>query len=253
MELSRRLLLGVASKAAAGAAALAFEPSGADAAQPKTFAARRLKVVVTGGHPGDPEYGCGGTIAALTRLGHKVVLLYLNDGAWQEIPSDVRIAEARHACDLLGATPAYAGQRNGFAVVDSDRYADFARRIQAEAPDAVFTHWPLDNHRDHRAAAMLAFDAWSRSGKIYPLYFYEVSNGEDTLQFTPSRYVDITATEAVKRSACFAHATQTPVRYYDLQDQVARFRGFESGYTRAEAFLLQAQSPHDLLAAAFAS
>ena len=22
---------------------------------------RKLKVVVTGGHPGDPEYGCGGT------------------------------------------------------------------------------------------------------------------------------------------------------------------------------------------------
>ena len=27
------------------------------------------KVVVTGGHPGDPEYGCGGTIARLHRDG----------------------------------------------------------------------------------------------------------------------------------------------------------------------------------------
>lgn len=96
---------------------------------------------------------------------------------------------------------------------------------------------------------MLAFDAWSASGKKYPLYFYEVSSGEDTLQFAPSRYVDITATEPTKRAACFAHATQTPVRYYDLQDQVARFRGFEAGCTRAEAFLLQSQSPFDLFAA----
>ncbi len=41
---------------------------------------RKFKVVVTGGHPGDPEYGCGGTIACYAELGHDVVLLYLNDG-----------------------------------------------------------------------------------------------------------------------------------------------------------------------------
>ena len=36
-------------------------------------AAEGLNVVVTGGHPGDPEYGCGGTIARYTDLGHEVV------------------------------------------------------------------------------------------------------------------------------------------------------------------------------------
>ena len=41
---------------------------------------RKLKVIVAGGHPGDPEYGCGGTIARYTDLGHEVVLLYLNRG-----------------------------------------------------------------------------------------------------------------------------------------------------------------------------
>ena len=40
----------------------------------------KLKVIVTGGHPGDPEYGCGGTIARYSDLGHEVVLLYLNNG-----------------------------------------------------------------------------------------------------------------------------------------------------------------------------
>ncbi len=240
MKLNRRKLLGIASKAAAGTAALALT------SPPAAAATRRLKIVVTGGHPGDPEYGCGGTIASLTRLGHQVVLLYLNDGAWQDNSSAVRTAEARHACDVLRATPAFAGQQNGFAIVDADHYAAVAQRLESLAPDAVFTHWPLDHHRDHRAMAMLAFDAWSRSGMKYPLYFYEVSTGEDTLQFTPSRYVDITATEPTKRAACYAHATQTPVRYYDLQDTVARFRGLESGHARAEAFLLQAQSPFDL-------
>src|SRR3569832_2305070 len=40
----------------------------------------KLKIVVTGGHPGDPEYGCGGTVARYTDLGHEVLLLYLTQG-----------------------------------------------------------------------------------------------------------------------------------------------------------------------------
>jgi N-acetylglucosamine malate deacetylase 1 len=42
--------------------------------------AQALKIVVTGGHPGDPECGCAGTIARYSDLGHDVVLLYLNRG-----------------------------------------------------------------------------------------------------------------------------------------------------------------------------
>jgi LmbE family N-acetylglucosaminyl deacetylase len=55
--------------------------------------------------------------------------------------------------------------------------------------------------------------------------------------------VDITETEPVKRAACYAHASQTPDRYYALQDQVALFRGIDCGHKRAEAFVLQVQSP----------
>ena len=70
---------------------------------------RKLKIVVTGGHPGDPEYGCGGTVARLTAAGHEAVLLYLNDGGW-ETAAAVRMAEAKKACDILKARAAYAGQ-----------------------------------------------------------------------------------------------------------------------------------------------
>ena len=42
---------------------------------------------------------------------------------------------------------------------------------------------------------------------------------------------------------------QTPDRYYDLQDLVARFRGIKSGYKRAEAFILQIGSPFEGLPA----
>ena len=96
----------------------------------------------------------------------------------------------------------------------------------------IFTHWPIDGHRDHRAISMLAYDAWLAGGKKSAFYYYEVSDGEDTLMFPPTDFVDITATEARKRLACYAHASQSPDKFYALQSQVTRFRGLESGYRR---------------------
>jgi LmbE family N-acetylglucosaminyl deacetylase len=244
MKISRRDLLVSTGGLASGIVLGTAEPAAAQVRPPQ--GSRKIKAIVCGGHPGDPEYGCGGTIARLTQLGHEVVLLYLNDGGWPPTSSSVRMAEAAKACEALKARPAYAQQTNGHAIVDRSHYDDFQKQIAAERPDAVITHWPIDNHRDHRAISMLAYDAWHKLGQKFALYYYEVSNGEDTLQFSPNRYVDITETEPVKKAACYAHASQTPDRYYALQDEVARFRGIEAGYKRAEGFLLQAQNPYDI-------
>ncbi len=210
-------------------------------------AKRKLKVVVAGGHPGDPEYGCGGTIARYTSSGHDVVLLYLNRGdPSAKSPDDgsgVRVEEAKKACAILKARPIYAGQIDGNAVVDRAHYKEFRRILTSEQPDAVFTHLPIDNHADHRATSMLVYDAWLKMGKKFALYYYEVSDGEDTVQFAPTHYVDISQTEAQKRLACYAHASQAPEKFYKLQEMVTRMRGIESGHPRAEAFIHHVQSP----------
>jgi LmbE family N-acetylglucosaminyl deacetylase len=235
---SRRGLLKQSSLAGA---ALAIAPQASAAgAEPR----RKLKIVVAGGHPGDPEYGCGGTVARYTDLGHEVVLLYLNNGEWPpEKATGHRGLEAKAACVILKARPLYAGQQNGRAIVDLAHYEAFRKLLEEERPDLVFTHWPIDNHADHRAISMLALDAWLKLGKKFALYFYEVSSGEDTVQFAPTHYVDITATEPRKRRACYAHASQTPDRYYALQESVTRMRGIESGFRQAEAFIRHIQSP----------
>lgn len=209
---------------------------------------RKLKVIVTGGHPGDPEYGCGGTIARYADLGHDVVLLYLNDGVPAGKPQDgVRVAEAKKACAILKARPLFAGQVDGDAVVDRTHYEAFRKVLEPEHPDVVFTHWPIDNHADHRAMSLLVYEAWLRLGKRFALYYYEVSNGEDTVQFSPTHYVDITAIAARKREACFAHASQAPEKFYALQQQVTRMRGIERGCEHAESFIRLAQSPDFVL------
>ncbi|MDG3002636.1 PIG-L deacetylase family protein [Paludisphaera mucosa] len=204
----------------------------------------RRKVVVAGGHPGDPEYGCGGTIARCADLGHDVVLLYLNDGVPAGKPKDgVRVAEAGQACEILKARPLFVGQVDGDAVVDRAHYEAFARLLTAEKPDAVFTHWPIDNHADHRAMSLLVYDAWLQMKRSFALFYYEVSSGEDTVQFAPVQYVDVSAVEPRKRRACFAHVSQSPGRFYTLQDQVARMRGIEKGCLQAEGFIRHVQGP----------
>jgi len=248
MEFSRRNLLVSAGSLASSLAirARGVDQLGANAAAPQNLPGGKIKVVVCGGHPGDPEYGCGGTVAHWTALGHQVVVLYLNDGAWPPTPASTRGAEAAKACEILKARPVFAGQENGHAVVDPAHYEDFHKLLVAEKPDAVLTHWHIDNHADHRAITALTYNAWQKSGRKFALYYYEVSSGEDTLQFSPNRYVDISETEPQKRASCYAHASQTPDRYYALQDETAQFRGIESGYKRAEGFLLQLQSPYDI-------
>jgi LmbE family N-acetylglucosaminyl deacetylase len=201
---------------------------------------------VAGGHPGDPECGCAGTIARYDELGHEVVLLYLNrgegfcGGPGPGQCAAIRTAEARQACQILGARAAFAGQYDGRAVIDAAHYEAFARMLHAETPDMVFTQWPIDRHRDHRAVSTLTLDAWLKGGKSFALYYYEVA--EDTMMFRPADYVDISSVEPRRRRACYAHASQQPDKWYPKQVEITRARGVESGFPQAEAFLRHSES-----------
>jgi N-acetylglucosamine malate deacetylase 1 len=218
-----------------------------------------LNIVVTGGHPGDPEYGCGGTVARHTKQGHRVTLLYLNRGddphdgpaaCAAAIAADrvtPRVQEAMAACRILGATPVFAPQCNSASVVDNAHYEAFTELLATLRPDVIFTQWPIDNHPDHRPTFTLTLEAWSRLGRKAAFYFYEVSDGLDTLMFTPTDYVDITEIEPLKRSACYAHASQQPVFFYPLQSRASEFRGAERGCRHAEAYVRHVGSRPDLL------
>ena len=235
-SLTRRRLLAGSGMAAVSALAVG--------AAPQERPARPMKILVAGGHPGDPEAGCGGTIARYSREGHKVACLYLTrgqagvDGKTHAQAAEVRTAEALAACKILGATPLFADQIDGATQITADHYAKFTTLVASVDPDVVFTHWPVDHHRDHRVCAMLTLDAWIETGKKFALYYYEVDLGSDTQCFRPTCFVDVTETEPLKRQACMAHRSQNPERFY-LKDHVPmmHFRGIESGYIFAEGFV----------------
>jgi LmbE family N-acetylglucosaminyl deacetylase len=140
-------------------------------------------------------------------------------------------------------------QADGNTEVNAARYDEFRKVLEAEKPHAVFTHWPIDAHRDHRVSSLLAYDAWLAGGRKFALYYYEVSTGEETQHFRPTLYVDMTAIEKRKRSACLAHESQNPAQFYASHEAMQRFRGLECGCKLAEAFVHHEQSPSIVLPA----
>ena len=210
---------------------------------------KKLRIVVVGAHPDDPESGCGGTIALYTSLGHEVTILYLTrgeagiEGKTHQEAAAIRTAEAERACAVLKAQLQFAGQVDGDTEINRSRYANFRQILEAGHPDIVLTHWPIDSHRDHRAASLLTYDAWLEGGRKFSLYYYEVDQGEQTQVFHPTHYVDITKTEDRKRAACFAHSSQQPeTTFWPLHDMMNRFRGTEAGVKYAEAYIQHNQS-----------
>ncbi len=228
MSSSRRQFLTLPALAAAG----------------QTSPGRMPKIVCVGGHPDDPESGCGGTLARYGALGAHVTIIYLTRGE-AGIPhkshteaAAIRSAECEAACRILGAKPVFAGQIDGATVVDSAAADSLRKLIFAEDPDVVFAQWPIDSHLDHQAASTLTYRAWLAARGRFELYYYEVDLGDQTMGFHPTDYVDIVQVREKKKAALFAHKSQDGERIYREFHQVMEsYRGRESGCEAAEAFV----------------
>jgi LmbE family N-acetylglucosaminyl deacetylase len=248
-ELNRRETLKVGGRLAAGAVGFSLATQQAEE-RPKPRSGR-LKVIVVGAHPDDPESSCGGTMARCADLGHEVVALYLTRGEagiagkTEAEAAAIRTAEAQRACAILKARASFAGQVDGKTEINHKRYEAFRTLIEAERPDVLFAPWPIDAHRDHRVASLLAYDFWERDGRRFELYYTEVDLGGETKNFQPTHYVDITAVVERKRQACFAHKSQNPPSFYTAyHEPMQKFRGLEYGCQAAEAFVRLVQNPN---------
>ena len=91
--------------------ALGFSPDKANGEQPK-------KVIVAGGHPNDPETGCGGLMALLAEEGQQVIACYLTRGE-AGIPN-TSASEA--------------------AEINNQWYQRVVDYLEEEQPDVILTH-----------------------------------------------------------------------------------------------------------------
>lgn len=210
----------------------------------KTDAGKKVKVVCVGGHPDDPESGCGGTLAKFAVAGHDVTIIYLTRGE-AGIPgkshseaADIRTKEAIEACKVLHTKPVFVGQIDGSTIMDNDWLHTLQGLLNQEKPDIVFTHWPVDSHKDHQIASLLTIQSWIRAADKFDLYFFEVCIGEQTMIFKPTDYVDISDTQEEKRKAVYCHTSQDPPGIYQCgHAAMEEFRGREMGVKAAEGFV----------------
>ena len=232
MPATRRDLLA----AALAAPAAAFADGAAEKEAPK--------LVVVGGHPDDPETTSGGALLVAKARGWNTVALYLTTGEAgiagksHAAAAEIRKAEAIAACEILGCEPVFVGQIDGAAEVTNDRYEEFRDLLVGLKPDLVLTHWPIDSHRDHRAASLLTYDVWQREGG-FDLAYHEALTGEQTQNFASTHFVDISDVEQKKWDACRAHVTQDPPDMLLRHGRMHVFRGLQFQCAAAEAFILQ--------------
>ena len=209
----------------------------------------KLKVVVVGAHPDDPETGCGGLMSLYTNEGHEVISAYLTRGE-AGIPgkshaeaAGIRTGEALRACEILKARAEFLGQVDGSCEVTEARYAAMHDFIERENPDVLFTHWPIDSHRDHRVCSILVYDAWLNLGKKSALYYFEVMTGVQSQNFSPTNYADIGLVIDRKHAACFAHVSQDiQGEYPKSHGLMEKFRGLEANCSYAEGYVRHSQS-----------
>jgi LmbE family N-acetylglucosaminyl deacetylase/alpha-beta hydrolase superfamily lysophospholipase len=223
--------------------ALGQGPSAARAGGPD----RRLKVVVFGGHPDDPESGAGGLVAALSGQGHEVICAYgtafRGDRTFFGRPEgEVRRAEAAAACKLLGATPKFFPYAHDRLVADETTLKEVSAWLDEVKPDVVVTHWPLDTHPNHQAVSSLVWRCYRRQGG-WNLYFFEVMTDQQTVAFRPELYLDIAPFRDLKRRALNEHRSQEPAAIWKAHEAMHRRRGAECGVEFAEAYSLVEAKP----------
>ncbi len=211
------------------------------------IARQKLRVVVFGGHPDDPETGCGGLIAQLTEAGHDVRVAYGtcfrgDRKLGGEPEAIVRRREATAACKILGATPKFFDYAHEKIEASPATLAAVSAWLNEVHPDIVVTHWPLDIHENHHVVSSLVWQCYQRRGG-WNLYFFEVMTDQQTLGFHPELYLDIGKVHSTKKTACYCHESQKPDEFWAVHEAMHRRRGLECGVETAEAYTLVEAKP----------
>jgi LmbE family N-acetylglucosaminyl deacetylase len=191
-------------------------------------------VIALGAHPDDVEMGMGGTVARLAEVGARVIVA----AVCVPTHSDVRLREAREACEILGAEfhlicadgPLHVEDLRGYELV-----ARLDRLVKGLRPAALFAHGAADLHRDHRLVSE-AFKASLRLGGMDGFCYQPCACRPTPATFAPRAFVDIGSTLERKMKAIAAHRSQFDARGLGIEfhRDIARFYGYQAGVTYAE-------------------
>jgi LmbE family N-acetylglucosaminyl deacetylase len=190
-------------------------------------------ILAVGAHPDDIELGCGGTIRAASKLGKKVIAVFMSKGEHSGDP-EIRPKESTEALKMLGVKEVYFGDFPDTEIPCNHQAIDFLEAFYiAHKPETILTHTVNDIHQDHRQVGWVSVSAFRNAPQLLA---YETPRV--TPAFSPTYFVDISNCVNDKWNALKCHLSQKTKRYitYESMINLASFRGSQVSLSAAEAF-----------------
>ena len=192
---------------------------------------RPERVLAIGAHPDDVEIGCGGILLGHRDAGDALCILTLSGGECGG-STGVRSSEAHQASDMLGAELILENLQDTRISEGPETIAVIARAVERFQPTVVYTHTLHDAHQDHRNAHRATVVA---SRGIARLESYQ--SPSSTIEFTPSRFVDISERLPEKQALISCYRSQRrKCRYlsHSLIASTAEYWGRFAGFSKVE-------------------
>jgi LmbE family N-acetylglucosaminyl deacetylase len=206
-----------------------------------------MNIMIFAAHPDDAEVTVGGSICRYTDAGHRVHVVNMTNNGTERVDCAARTSAILGcSCEFLDfADIGTLGLQSGPSTLgirfDPEHLAVVQAKIEAERPDLVWAHWPVDTHPDHIAAGSLVLRACDNirlQGNYHPqLWFMAPAIGYQALCFAPDHYEDITPYVERKRTAVAEYACVDIFAAYPIDETATKFYGYASGNAYAEAFV----------------
>lgn len=190
-------------------------------------------IIACGAHPDDVELGCGGTLRAATKLGKRVIAVFLTKGEMSGDPK-VRCEESKEALAILGVKDVYFGNFPDTEIPNTHSVLEWLETFYTKyKPETILTHSVNDMHQDHRQVGWLSMAAFRNATRILA---YETPRV--TAAFAPTYFVDVSDSIKDKWKALRCHISQNEKRYltYESMINLTSFRGGQVNLSFAEAF-----------------
>jgi LmbE family N-acetylglucosaminyl deacetylase len=215
-----------------------------------------MRVLIFAAHPDDELLGLGGTVAKHVDAGDEVTAVIASEGATARYADDAKAvleANAREAAAILGIRDlrflGFPDQRiDARPIVEITQTME--KVLREVKPEIVYTHHWGDLNRDHRVVSEAAQVACRPVGAEYPrrLICFETPSSSEWgtpdpgSVFTPTRFVDVTATIERKLSAMACYKSECRPAPHPRSLEALRARaamwGSVIGRPYAEAFVV---------------
>lgn len=174
---------------------------------------KRKRVLAIGAHPDDVEIGCGGVLLKHINAGDEVHILTLTYGS-KGGNCAVRFNEAKRSAQAMGASLHLENLPDTDIKEGSETIKCIERLVKRINPNVVYTHSLNDAHQDHRNVHKASIVA-CRSVETLECY----QSPSSTIQFQPSRFVDIS--NEFKEKLDLLHCYRSQIEKCDyLKDEV---------------------------------